>query len=317
MTQEELLHALTRLRRAQVRNRRAPHKPLLLVWLLGRFAATGSTAVTYAEAEAPVSTLINEFGPTVSSRTLTRERAAMPFVHLERELWSLTDRDGTPLDPHTRESGATLRSLGAQGRLHPHLEQLLATPATLAAATRLLLDQHFTTGLEALICDQVGLDLATLESAGYQPSAPSMPSTPSTPFRHRTRRAGFAEEVLRAYAYACAMCGFDGALGRNPVGLEAAHVRWHSQEGPDELPNGLALCTLHHTLLDLGVLGLTEELLIQVSGQYVARSEAGRAVDTLHGRRLARPRPGCPVVQGEFVRWHGRQVFKGPTVAAA
>ncbi|MFP3987143.1 HNH endonuclease [Streptomyces sp. E11-3] len=308
MTEEELLHALTRLRRAQVRNRRAPHKPLLLVWLLGRFATTGSTAVTYEEAEEPVSTLINEFGPTVSSRTLTRERAAMPFVHLERELWSLTDRDGTPLDPHTRESGAHLRSLGAHGRLHPHLEQLLSTPATLAAATRLLLDQHFTTGLESLICDQVGLDLATLESAGYQPS---------TPPRRRTRRAGFAEEVLRAYAYACAMCGFDGALGRNPVGLEAAHVRWHSQDGPDELPNGLALCTLHHTLLDLGVLGLTEELQIQVSGQYVARSEAGRAVDTLHGRRLARPRPGCPAVQGDFVRWHGRQVFKGPAAAVA
>jgi hypothetical protein len=38
--------------------------------------------------------------------------------------------------------------------------------------------------------------------------------------RLRTRRRGFAEEVLRAYAYQCAMCGFDGALGRYPVGIE-------------------------------------------------------------------------------------------------
>lgn len=36
------------------------------------------------------------------------------------------------------------------------------------------------------------------------------------------RRRGFAEEV-RAYAYQCAMCGFDGALGRYPVGIQAAH----------------------------------------------------------------------------------------------
>ena len=35
---------------------RAPHKPLLLLWLFGRFAATGSTAAAYAEAEEPVST---------------------------------------------------------------------------------------------------------------------------------------------------------------------------------------------------------------------------------------------------------------------
>jgi putative restriction endonuclease len=38
----------------------------------------------------------------------------------------------------------------------------------------------------------------------------------------RLRRAGFAEEVLQAYAYA--MCGFDGELGRASVGLEVAHV---------------------------------------------------------------------------------------------
>ena len=55
------------------------------------------------------------------------------------------------------------------------------------------------------------------------------------------------------------MCGFDGALGRYPVGIEAAHIRWHSQQGPDEITNALALCALHHALFDLGVLGITEE----------------------------------------------------------
>jgi putative restriction endonuclease len=103
--------------------------------------------------------------------------------------------------------------------------------------------------------------------------------------RLRLRRPGFAEEVLRAYAYQCAMCGFHGALGRNPVGLEAAHVRWHSQDGPDVVANGLALCAVHHALFDLGVLGLTAELRIRVSSLYVARSDAGRrVVDDLLGR---------------------------------
>jgi hypothetical protein len=35
--------------------------------------------------------------------------------------------------------------------------------------------------------------------------------------------------------------GFDGVLGRYPVGIEAARVRWHSQQGPDELADALAL----------------------------------------------------------------------------
>ncbi|GAA2288760.1 hypothetical protein GCM10010145_68670 [Streptomyces ruber] len=118
------------------------------------------------------------------------------------------------------------------------------------------------------------------------------PTERGTEKRRRRRRPGFAEEVLHAYAYACAFCGFDGALGRNPVGLEAAHVRWHSQDGPDDVNNGLALCSLHHTLFDLGVLGLLPDGRIQVSRQYVARSTAGRAVDTLHGQPVATPRPG-------------------------
>jgi len=48
-------------------------------------------------------------------------------------------------------------------------------------------------------------------------------------------------------------------LAATPVGIEAAHVRWHSQEGPDETANALALCALHHALFDLGVVGITEE----------------------------------------------------------
>nr|WP_240957723.1 HNH endonuclease [Streptomyces barkulensis] len=116
--------------------------------------------------------------------------------------------------------------------------------------------------------------------------------------------------MLHAYARACAMCGYDGALGRHPAGLEAAHVRWHSQDGPDEPSNGLALCALHHALFDLGALGLTPDLRIRVSPRYTARSPAGRAVEALDGTPLARPRPGRPTVDPVFVKWHDRQVFK-------
>ena len=30
-------------------------------------------------------------------------------------------------------------------------------------------------------------------------------------------------------------------------------MRWHSQQGPDEMANALALCALHHALVDLGI----------------------------------------------------------------
>jgi putative restriction endonuclease len=81
--------------------------------------------------------------------------------------------------------------------------------------------------------------------------------------------------------------------------------------------NGLALCALHHALFDLGVLGLTTDLRIRVSSLYVARSDAGRAVDSLAGRALLTPRPGQPVVELDHASWHHCQVFKGADVEAA
>jgi putative restriction endonuclease len=227
----------------------------------------------------------------------------MPFVHLERELWDLRDATGDEIAPDAPERRAWLLERGAVGRLRPPVEQLLADQGTLAAAARLLLDLHFTPVLAELICAAVDLDVPALDLAGSDRI--------SRIVRLRPRRRGFAEEVLRAYAYQCAMCGFDGALGHYPVAIEAAHVRWHSQQGPDEMANALALCALHHALFDLGVLGITEDRRICVSSLYVARSEAGRAVDALADKPLLIPRPQQPTVDVVYISWHHRQVFKG------
>jgi putative restriction endonuclease len=94
VTRDELLARLAGLRQARIGQVRVPHKPLLLLWLFGQFASTGSSATSYEQAQAPVSQLINDFGPPVASASAARQRAAMPFVHLERELWDLRDAAG-------------------------------------------------------------------------------------------------------------------------------------------------------------------------------------------------------------------------------
>nr|WP_233580421.1 HNH endonuclease [Streptomyces triticirhizae] len=300
MPRDQLLDRLAALRRARVAGRRAPHKALLLLWLLGRFAATGRTEVSYAEAEEPVSALINDFGPPARAAT-ARQRAAMPFVHLERELWELTDAEGRPLPPETPERGTLLRRTGARGRLRAEVELALAEPGVLADCARLLLDEHFTPAIDGLVVEAAGLELTEVEGVAHRLVAGG---------RRRARSAGFARAVLEAYGHACAMCGFDGALDRRPVGLEAAHIRWHSQDGPDRLANALALCALHHTLFDLGALGLTTEGRIRVSARFEARSASGRETRALAGRPLAAPRGGHPGPGRAFVAWHGAEVFK-------
>ncbi|MCX5521679.1 HNH endonuclease [Streptomyces bobili] len=304
MRQDELLRALSALRRAQVGGRRAPHKPLLVLWLLTRLHRSGSSAVAYTEAEGPVGRLINDFGPALANPARTPERAAMPFVHLERALWDLRDAQGTPLPPSTAERGSLLKKAGAHGRLHPAVENLCADPATLASAAQLLLEEHFTPSLTQPLYDALGLEPETLLAGG---------DLREVLVRRRARRARFAEEVLDAYRHACAVCGYDGLLAGRSVGLEAAHIRWHSHHGPDTVTNGLALCALHHTLFDLGALGLTAELRIRVSPLYAARSQAGRYLHTLQDQPLAQPDHHSP--GPAHIRWHHRQVFKHAAAA--
>lgn len=295
MQREEFLEKLATLRMApRGRGERYPHKPLLLLWLLGRLQQRGTSACTYEEAEKPVSRLLDDFGPPSANRY----RAAMPFVHLESELWELDGDEGAAL----KDTRSALCRAHARGRLRPEVEDLLRKdPSLLAESARLLIDLNFTPTYLEPICADVGLDLEAAEEATWQHHKPSRPR----------RRPGFRSEVLHGWRNRCAMCGYDGAMGRDPAGLDAAHVVWHSQGGTDEADNGLALCAIHHVLFDLGALGLTADLTVRVSPHYVSRSEQGdRLVYSLDSRPLLDPAPRHPAPSPHHVEWHTRQVFK-------
>jgi len=131
----------------------------------------------------------------------------------------------------------------------------------------------------------------------------------------RRRDAGWRHDVLQAWDRQCAFCGYDGQLAGASIGVDAAHVRWWAFDGPDTPDNGLALCTLHHKLFDIGVLGLDPSMRILVSAAFTARTPAGRAIYDLHGQALV-PRPGTPTPAPAYVDWHKREVFKGKPLPA-
>jgi putative restriction endonuclease len=119
--------------------------------------------------------------------------------------------------------------------------------------------------------------------------------------------------VLVAYEYRCAMCGWDGRLDSTTVGLDAAHVRWWAMGGPDVTSNGLCLCTMHHKLLDVGVLGLTSDLRLAVSQHFVGRGQTAEDfVTSLIGSELRKPQGGESPVAAAHIEWHTDQVFQSP-----
>ena len=72
--------------------------------------------------------------------------------------------------------------------------------------------------------------------------------------------------------------------------LEAAEEFLHSQGGPDEADNGLALCALHHVLFDLWALGLNADLIAEERGWGAAYQHPPGSAFT------SRPRIGMPSI---------------------
>lgn len=275
---------------------RAPHKPLLLLYALGRLQRNGTSEVTYLEAEPAVAHLLQDFGPPGRKST-----PAYPFHHLQSDgLWLVTTATGD----NPGSSPTQLRELGARGRLAPDFEAAMrADRALLVLAAHSLLDANFPESLHPDICAQVGLDLQAVEAQAARRRAASL----------RRRDPAFRELVLMAYEYRCAMCGYDGRLGTEAVGLDAAHVRWWAFEGPDTVDNALCLCSMHHKLLDRGVVGIDQRNTVAVSARFVGRGRAAEVlVLDILGRPLHEPQRGHDPPAPAHVEWHHAQVFSGP-----
>lgn len=279
---------------------RRPSKPLLVLLALGELHATGSSALRWQECQEKLSALIAEFGPP--SRTSARQAAAYPFTRLRSDgIWALDQP--VPMD--------NLRPLDATpvtGRLDRAIEAALTdTPGTLERTARSIVESQFPSTIAPDVLAAVGLDPEVVLSTGAHLVEQAE--------ARRRRNAAWPGQILAAWDYQCAFCGFDGRLGQAVVALEAAHVRWFNFGGPDHPDNGLALCSLHHKLFDRGALGLDGDYAVVVSGAFSARADEARRVYELHGVQL-RPRPGTALPHQDHLRWHSTQVFKAPRLAA-
>ncbi|MEV4447554.1 phosphorothioated DNA-binding restriction endonuclease [Streptomyces mirabilis] len=301
---EDWLGRAAKLRQWTGNGVRAPHKPLLLLYALGRFQRDADGELRYSAVEDDLKRLLAEYGPA------NWTTPAYPFHHLVGDgVWEVrTDRGPGSPGSGVRE----LRSTGAAGRLAPELRAALRRePALLGRMARILLDLHFPPSLHDELCEAVGLEWE------WEPEG-SVHLSDAGPRDRRRRDGRMRELVLTAYEYQCAFCGYDGRIGSVPVGLEAAHVRWWAFDGPDDIDNGLCLCSLHHKLFDKGVLGIGDGHRILVSQRFVGRSPAARDhVIALAGRPLTGPQPGTAPVAAHHRTWHARQVFHGAPRPAA
>ena len=295
MTPDEILKAFDNIRVWQRGDRRAPHKPLLILLALGSLARGENPRFEFSEIESKLGRLLEEFGPSGSGASRN-----FPFWHLATDgLWQL---DG-PAEILARPPGATptigdLRVNHVSGGFPPEIRDAFQkNPALVAEVARRVLDAHFPESIRQDVLDAVGLSLEPADTGASDPAA-------------RRRDPAFREKVLRAYEFRCCVCGQDLRLKQQVIALEAAHIKWFQAGGPDVEQNGLALCSLHHKVFDLGAFTIRPADYVMVFSQHLV----GNAEKLLsyHGAGIQLPQSGSYLPSAEFLDWHEDQVFKKP-----
>jgi putative restriction endonuclease len=105
----------------------------------------------------------------------------------------------------------------------------------------------------------------------------------------RLHQSRFRLLVLEAYRETCAVC-----LLRHSELLDAAHILPDSHPlGEPVVPNGLAMCKLHHAAFDADILGVRPDLVIEVRKDVLREIDGPMLVHGLQGidgMRLSLPR---------------------------
>lgn len=295
LTQTELISRFEQISVWSKGEKRAPHKPLLALIALARLQRGEPRLIEYSEVDPQLADLIREYGPTGNVQP------ELPFWYLQNDgIWELPERDALlesigHLKQKKHIPPKYLKEENATAGFPIEVDQLLrANPKLVNSIFATLLDGHFPSSLHEDIIDAVGLPWKVSSSTS------------------RRRDPKFREMVIRAYEHRCALCGYDGRLGHSHFGLEAAHVRWHSQGGPDSSDNGLALCSFHHKALDRGAFSLTDDVRVLISQDVHGGEMVSELLLRFSHHSLRKPQPAFEPPRREFIRWHRGQVFHGP-----
>ncbi len=291
---------------------RAPHKPLLALWSIGRCLQGKARLVDYDTAHQALLVLLNTFGPHRKHHTPQE-----PFWRMQKDqIWEIPGAAQVPVQPGGSVSPTVLRTLKVQGGFPKPLDECFRRnrAAAFEVAKQLVAD-HFpetmhAAVLKATLGEQAVHDLWT----DHQPVASSQSPILESALRRRTRNPKFRKEILETYGYRCAVCkySFEFPAGNWPA-LEAAHIKWHSHQGPDEPKNGLSLCVLHHELFDWGVFTIHPGSLDIVVATTVLEHSRGTAMTLFQKKSLlVKPEQDRYRPAPEYLNWHARNVFKGP-----
>ncbi|MEZ8585738.1 restriction endonuclease [Vibrio cyclitrophicus] len=287
MDLSEKIQLISRWRRG---DQRAPHKPLMLLHALSEYKQGHQRLFRFEdEVDQQVKDLLVQYGPSRKAY-----HPEYPFWRLANEkypFWELENgEECIPRKSNTDPKKSELIKYNVMAGFDASSYQsLISNPELIEKIASKLIQDNFPDTLQEELFVRFGFEVDT-----------------ST----KQRDPNFRKNVLRAYNYRCAVCGFDLALDTVPVGIEAAHIKWKQYSGPCEVSNGIALCSIHHKALDRGVITFNSELKVMVSPGVTGGVMVERLIWEYESKSIALPRDRINYPKDNMIEWHVREVFK-------
>jgi hypothetical protein len=132
------------------------------------------------------------------------------------------------------------------------------------------------------------------------------------------RSRGFRQAVIETYDCRCCVCGLKI---KSPDTLywevEAAHIVPHTQNGKDDIWNGVALCHLHHWAFDVGWFTLTDGYKLLISSQSkILPNNFGKIGEfdffrngLIENKSILLPENNSLIPHKKSIEWHRNNIF--------
>ncbi|MDT0628076.1 phosphorothioated DNA-binding restriction endonuclease [Alteromonas sp. W364] len=287
MTHDEIEGLILGVKRWQRGDERAPNKPLLMAYILANYINGQGQMFSFSEIEKDIENLLKRFGP--SRRSYHPE---YPFWRLKNDgIWRLDNAEEClSRRSNTDAKKSELIEYEVKGGFCDGIyNRLKEAPQLATKLLEKLLNENFPDSIIPEILSQLGI--VTWEKA-------------------QRRDPNFRREVLNAYNAKCSICGFDARLNDELFALEAAHIKWKQFNGPCEVNNGLAMCSIHHKALDKGALSVTTEMTVKISDMVICSGMAEAFLWKYDGKEISIPRQTGKQPLPKYFEWHLANVFR-------
>jgi putative restriction endonuclease len=288
MTEFELKKAVLGVKCWQRNDQRAPNKPIMMAYVLSRYLHGHEQFFLYEDSlHQDIHNLLKRFGP---QRSIYHPE--YPFWRLKNDgFWAVNnDEECKSRKSNTDPAKSELYKYGVTAGFDDDAFSVLnGNTQLILELIELILTENFPGSIVPDIAAELGVELNT---------------------RHiKKRDPNFRKDVLRAYNYQCAVCGYDLRMDDVSVGLEAAHIKWKQFHGPCEVNNGLTLCAVHHKAFDKGAFSITEDYKVKLSDSLNGGIQTEKLFFDFDDKLLRLPKKDNMLPDLGYLDWHRSEVF--------